>query len=332
MVEISIIVPVYNAAAYLQNCIQSISNQTFKSIEIIVVNDGSTDNSVEIIKSLQIKDARIKLLDGPNKGVSYARNLGLKTAKGEYVGFVDADDWIEPNMFEKLHKLMQNENADLSICNILVHETNGDSKVRLRLKNDLLEINQNGNDVFQMMMDFEFDYANWNKLYRKSIIEKYQICFRIGMLIWEDLLFNLEYVQHTNRVLVTDSVFYHYRVHTQSVMQQTSINKIFQFNMLYVAFNEGCIFSSWKSVFKIKIAKSLYNAIIPSIANQLKTQSSNFTIRYKRLKDALKSCDPQMFYYPESNWISLQGVKKKMLIHGWYGLFAFVVVVKTIFK
>ena len=118
MPTISIIVPVYNAEKYLNQCIQSILNQTFSDLEVILVDDGSKDNSFEICKEFQKIDSRIKVLNQENKGAGAARNVGLAIAKGEYIGFVDSDDWIEPNMYETLYELINKNHADMAICDL----------------------------------------------------------------------------------------------------------------------------------------------------------------------------------------------------------------------
>ena len=113
---ISIIVPIYNVGKYLPKCIESILNQTFKNFELILVNDGSTDNSGVVCDDYEKKDTRIKIIHKSNGGVSSARNAGLYVAKGEYIGFVDPDDYIDKNMYEKLYRLCIDNNSDIAIC------------------------------------------------------------------------------------------------------------------------------------------------------------------------------------------------------------------------
>lgn len=116
MDKISVIVPVYNVEKYLNRCIESIVNQSYKNLEIILVDDGSTDASGEICEEWKKKDSRIVVFHKENGGASSARNIGLKHAMGEYIGFVDSDDWIEKNMFERLYFLIKEHNANMSIC------------------------------------------------------------------------------------------------------------------------------------------------------------------------------------------------------------------------
>ena len=113
---VSIIVPVYNAAPYLNQCIDSLTNQTLKEIEIILINDGSTDDSLVVCGALAAKDDRIRLIDKPNGGVSEARNDGLRAAVGDYVGFVDPDDWVDTEMYERMLSALTTAQADICMC------------------------------------------------------------------------------------------------------------------------------------------------------------------------------------------------------------------------
>ena len=121
---ISIIVPVYNTAVFLENCINSLLNQTYCNLEIILVDDGSTDESLEICQKYEKNHSQIKCIHIDNHGVSYARNIGLSVARGEYIGFVDSDDWIEPNMYSTLYRGMVSNNVQLASCTFFNDFTN----------------------------------------------------------------------------------------------------------------------------------------------------------------------------------------------------------------
>ncbi len=114
MAKVSVIVPVYNVEKYLEECIESLINQTLTDIEIICINDGSTDNSLKILEELQKKDNRIKIINQKNSGVSSARNNGIENATGEYIGFVDSDDWIDSDYYEKLYNTAKKYNSDIA--------------------------------------------------------------------------------------------------------------------------------------------------------------------------------------------------------------------------
>ena len=121
MAEVSVIIPVYNAEKYLEKCIESVVNQTLKDIEIILINDGSTDGSEEICKKY-LSDERVIYYSKENEGLAAARQDGIERASGEYIGFVDSDDWVEPDMYEKMYAAAKSNNSDVVYCNGLVNE------------------------------------------------------------------------------------------------------------------------------------------------------------------------------------------------------------------
>lgn len=135
MKKISVIVPVYNTEKYIKKCIRSIIEQTLKEIEIIIVNDGSKDKSLEIIKDLMKQDRRIKLINKENEGVSSARNSGIKMAKGKYIQFIDSDDWIEKEFLEKMYDFAEKENVDIVVSDYYEDYSNGKIKIKKGKKN-----------------------------------------------------------------------------------------------------------------------------------------------------------------------------------------------------
>ena len=139
--KVSIIVPVYNSEKTILRCLDSILNQTYKNIEIIIVDDGSTDNSYNLIKSRLNNDHRIKLIKKENTGVSDSRNNGLEITTGEYVTFIDSDDWIELNLIEKMVEVLEKENVDIVCCNYYLNYEDGKQKKIERKENRLDKFN-----------------------------------------------------------------------------------------------------------------------------------------------------------------------------------------------
>ena len=128
MVKVSLVVPIYNSSKYLNKCIDSLVNQTLKDIEIILINDGSTDKSLEILKNYQQKDNRIKILTQNHKKQGKARNYGISVAQGEYIGFVDSDDWCELDMFEKLYEKAIKTDSDITMCAVTTYNDNNNGE------------------------------------------------------------------------------------------------------------------------------------------------------------------------------------------------------------
>ncbi len=225
MPEISVIVPVYNVEKYIRKCLDSIINQTFKDIEIICVNDGSTDKSREILTEYQKKDSRIKIIDKKNGGLSSARNAGLKAAQGKFISFIDSDDWAEKTMLEKLYNNITALNSDISICAVHQYdetkqEINDSSKYFTLGFFD--ETFDNKAFTYKDVKPFIMDVCvmAWNKLYRKSLIEECRAEFPDG-LIWEDGPFFFSIFFKAEGVSIVRDFLYYYRINRKgSIIQK----------------------------------------------------------------------------------------------------------------
>lgn len=193
MVKISIIIPVYNAEKYLSACLDSVLQQTLQEIEIICVNDGSKDNSLAILQQYQSIDSRIVLINQHNQGVSVARNKGLEIASGEFVGFVDADDTIEPKMYQTLYKTAINQNVDVVISHFLKEQDGVVVKSSLPFpfhqKFDSLYIEK---EIIPYMISHDGLNTSCPKIYKKSLIYSKEIRFPEGVALGEDGLFNFQ--------------------------------------------------------------------------------------------------------------------------------------------
>lgn len=217
MAKVSIIVPVYNVENYLRRCLDSLINQTFKDIEIICVNDGSTDNSREILEEYKNKDSRIIIIDKENGGLSSARNTGLKYVTAPYVAFVDSDDWVEPETFETALKYMD---CDIDAVNFgarIVIEGIDENSDRAKYEKEYHKINMSGKYKICNETIKQLSNTCWNKLYRKEIIDKFEIDFPEGNL-FEDGEFFHKYFLHVKNVYCLDKYFYNYVLRAQSIM------------------------------------------------------------------------------------------------------------------
>ena len=210
---ISIIVPIYNVEKYLDKCLESIVNQTYKNMEIILVNNGSTDNSLSIAKSWQYQDNRIKVFSIDNKGVSYARNYGIKVSNGNYIAFVDSDDWIDRDMYETLMNGIVEYDADIAQCSYYINSKNKQVLIKKGKENLLLN---NTEGVINVLTADIFFPAIWNKLYKKKIItENFK-----KLNIAEDRLFNIEVFKNAKSSIYIDECKYHYYQRNDSVIHQ----------------------------------------------------------------------------------------------------------------
>lgn len=219
MAKISIIVPIYNVENYLKNCIDSILNQTFKDFELILVNDGSTDTSLDICEDYKYIDNRIKIVNKKNGGISSARNAGLNVARGEYIGFVDSDDYIHPQMYEILYNEIIKNKADISMCDFKkVYEFDRKLLESSFISCDEIEILNNEEALFELGEKNGVTYVvAWNKLYKRELFK--DIKFKEG-IIHED-----EYIIHrllyqVNKLVYIKEKLYFYLQREGSIMDK----------------------------------------------------------------------------------------------------------------
>lgn len=205
MVAVSIIVPVYNTEEYLQKCLNSLTNQTLKNIEIICVNDGSTDNSLKILQDNAIKDDRIKIINQENKKQGAARNAGMQVATGEYIGFVDSDDYVDLNYFERLYRNASSRESDIALAtNVRI----GKNKFKLRLNLQTVEKYTKLQDKLDVCHQWKNECPT-NKIYRKSYLDANNIQWPEGIYC-EDKLFTIKAVYFANSIVTVPDVYYYY--------------------------------------------------------------------------------------------------------------------------
>ncbi|MBC5628050.1 glycosyltransferase family 2 protein [Clostridium sp. NSJ-6] len=210
MPKISVIVPVYNTENYIGRCIDSILNQSFSNFELILINDGSNDRSSEIIKNYE--DNRIVFIDNNNNGVSETRNIGIKAAKGEYIQFVDSDDFIDKDMLKDTLKLLEDSNADCVMTGLYL-DIEQDSKISTSTQTfEYFEAENKKDIALNVLARMGGTYINSpiNKLYKRNIIIENNIFMDKSIDLGEDFLFNLMYLKFCNKVIFSDKCYYHY--------------------------------------------------------------------------------------------------------------------------
>ncbi|MCR2802510.1 glycosyltransferase [Paenibacillus soyae] len=211
MIKVSIVIPVYNAADYLPRCIDSLTSQTLQECEFIFVNDGSMDESRAIIEQRRQDDERIILINQANQGVSVARNSGLKAARGEYIGFVDADDYVEREMYERLYRTAADRNCDAVFSNLLSELSGALIETKHPLPQDAdLEKPYILEHVLPLFLKTEELNSACNKLYRRSLIKEHGIEFPRGVALGEDGMFNVLFLSHAHRIRYLDYAGYRY--------------------------------------------------------------------------------------------------------------------------
>lgn len=210
---ISVIVPIYKVEEYLDRCIESIVNQTYQNLEIILVDDGSLDRCPEMCDKWAGIDSRIRVIHKINGGLSDARNAGMEAARGEFVSFIDADDWIANEMYEMLMNAIQNEHSDIAACSVeMVWENKTPNRMLTKQVNCVLDKNE---AQLSLLQESELKQPVWYKLYRQEIID--DIFFEKGKY-HEDVFWSYQAIGNANRVSVIDYVGYFYWQRSGSIM------------------------------------------------------------------------------------------------------------------
>ena len=219
--QISVIVPVYGAEKYLKRCLDSLRNQTLYDFEIILVDDGSKDNSGVICDEYAVKDSRIKVFHKENGGVASARQCGLDNAVGEYVIHVDPDDWVESTMLEEMLEKAIQESSDMVICDFVKNR-----------KSDAVYVSQKPKSLNPQCVMCELFQnlhgACWNKLIRRSLFNDFNISFPSNLIVWEDLFVCINLTMHNIRISYLPKAFYHYDcfVNENSIVNELSDRKL----------------------------------------------------------------------------------------------------------
>lgn len=242
-ISVSVIVPVYNVEEYLDQCLSSLVNQTLQSIEIIVVNDGTKDNSQSIIdRFVEQYPNKIKSLVKDNGGLGDARNFGILYASGEYIGFIDSDDYVHPKMYEKMYQLAQAENSDLVLCDLqYFYELSGEKMT----KEGLVRIKEI--DIHKTI--FLSPLFAWNKLYRRTLFIESGLHYPLG-LWYEDIPVTVPFFSLAKKISYVNETLIYYRQRSSSIMASVDnpkVKDIFEvMDLCLIYFKEHNIFEEYR--------------------------------------------------------------------------------------
>ena len=262
--KVSVILPIYNQEKYLAKALTSLQNQTLKEAEFICVNDGSKDNSLTILNDYAAKDSRVKIINQKNQGAGCARNNGLKAAKGEYIAFLDPDDWFEPDALETLYNKSKRQNCDMVVFNFNKVGENGNILGRYNLHNRLQRFydikedeNFNWRDIKPRILG-GMHPASWNKFYKHELIKKHRLHFANCSLA-EDNVFVFGASLNAGKIGYSDKCLYNYLIRQNSAIRSKS-DKNF------------CLFRS------IDCVKKLINNL--GLAEELKNEFDGYILRF----------------------------------------------------
>lgn len=225
MAKLSVVVPFYNTEEYFEKCLNSLVGQTLEDIEIILVNDGSTDNSARIAREFQQKDSRIKIIEQENKKQGAARNVGMNAATGEYIGFVDSDDWVDIDYFEKLYNAAKKYDSDIALATN-VRIGNGRTKKRLNIQEEIFKTSLE--DKFKICNHFKNECPT-NKIYRTEMLRENNVYWPENVYC-EDKLFTAKSVFYANGIVSVPNVHYYYFRNPHSTVNVKDKNHIALFN------------------------------------------------------------------------------------------------------
>lgn len=292
--KLSIVIPIFNSEKYLNKCIDSIFKYHKANIEVILINDGSTDKSLEICKQYESKYSNIVLINKKNEGQGIARNYGIKVATGDYITFVDSDDFFEDDVLDYINDYIEKQKLDFYIFNW--NYVFNDKKIK-NVRNDKVQLFYKEDMKFKLFLDNmvwpnkenSYGSAVWAKFYNLKIIKENNIKFHSEREMFsEDLIFNLEYIEHINNVVVLDKTIYCYYQNSTSYKNKYHGDYIDKLNNIYFYFKEkGYLSNEYKSRIYIRLFSYIKSCFINEIMH------FKYKVAYKNVKEI---CEKENIY------------------------------------
>lgn len=262
--ELSVIVPIFNSELYLEKCVESILNQTFENFEVILVDDGSSDRSLDICRKYEQKDKRVRVISKPNGGLIRARKTGLTAAAGRFIGFVDSDDWIEPDMYQELIKCMKETECDLVSSGIIRDFEQDEKKSVIVLDHYEEGIYQNLENTIYPTMLYSKKYHNFglyctlvNKIYKKELLAQIYTNMNEDVFYGEDALACYPYCLLSDSVFILHKAFYHYNIRTNSMASAPDERLPYNNYLLYYGLREAFLKSECSFLLMRQLKKYL---------------------------------------------------------------------------
>ena len=280
--KISIIIPVHNDSKTLKRCLDSVVNQTYKNLEIIIV-DGSKDNSLKIVKKYQEKDKRIKIITGENKGLGRAKSVGFKRASGKYIGVVDADDFVDLSMYEKMYDMAYLNEVDLVRCQYYIHDRDA-CRQSVNSRYGIVD-NDDALELFLKKLELS---SNWSFLYKKEVVDGLDF----GNFAYaEDFYFNFMVILRSKRVYISEAVYYHYDTFSK---EDSSRKYDYEKSLKEVDAHLGVDDAIYKALgnkikkYRVTCLDNTFNGFIPSIKNVIFKETYE---KYKEFVERIMELD-----------------------------------------
>lgn len=290
-IKISVIVPVYNTEKYLEKCIRSIIEQDFKDIEIICINDGSTDNSFQILQELANIDKRIVIVNKKNEGVAETRNLGMILAKGKYIQFIDSDDYLEKGYFTKAYEIIERNNLDILIFDYYTKENN-----EIKKEKDI-ELEENkyitGEAYLKILIDSSKTKTTflWNKLIKREMIIKNNISIPKNLNIGEDVYLLYLFSYYSSKIGKYNKSFYYYVKNTSSLTNKEMELYLFCISILFQKIKDFFADKNVKSINKKKLDEQEFRHLLKILYLENHFENENYTKTVLRFLELVKNIE-----------------------------------------
>jgi glycosyltransferase involved in cell wall biosynthesis len=293
--KLSIIVPIYNVEQFIERCVKSILDQTFMDFELILVNDGSKDNCPVICDNYAKKDSRIIVIHKKNEGLVSARKAGLGIANGDYIGYVDSDDWIDPRMFERMYAAAIEYGVDIVSCDFYISSIDGDIPCRLNTRTGYYSKLDLEKDLYLNILfdtksnDFGITPSLCTKIFKKSIIEKYQYSVDNRIAMGEDLAVTLPCILNANSIYVLDNTYlYHYWQNPDSITR-SYVKDYFERNVLLFDHLEKVIRGEYYNILKRQLDYFVVSKTSAAIINENKRDKADLKESKKYILKNIKN-------------------------------------------
>ena len=278
--KVSVILPIYNVEKYLKKSVQSVQKQTYRNLEIILVDDGAKDSSGKICDELSKEDSRIQVVHKNNGGLASARNSGYQVATGEYVMYIDSDDCVKEDTVKKCVDAIERDESDVVIFGYEKVSEDGNVLEVCSWDNKIYSHNEMTKRLYRAICEMSFGYA-WNKLYRKSILDKSGVLGDAKVIDREDLVYNMELLKYWNKITYIDYVGYEYLQRSTSLLHNSNLARLNGVEYFVERVHDIDVGEAQGKVFNMVVLHYLADAIIKNIIwnNNLNTKEKKFFMK-----------------------------------------------------
>lgn len=308
--DVSLIIPVYNVEKYLRKALSSVEKQTFKNLEVIIVNDGSTDNSIDIINEFVERNENFIVINQVNKGLSEARNKGINVSRGKYIAFMDSDDYIESNFLEILYQNAVKYDADIVCCNFNLYYPEKDMRVYMPI-NALPGIYTGSEALKKLILDISVHHFAWNKIYRRSLFTEKDI--RFYSMYFEDISTMPRLFYYAEKVVILNKALYNYTKRETSILGNITNEKINDFivalGVIRNFLENKREYNKYKNYIWIYAQKT--KVVCYYYILQMHMKASNF----KRFAENISCANKSIDYFVSDKYVSLENVHIPYLIY-----------------